>query len=150
MNNIETADNLVDVTRTLIGGFAATIVVTMMMYFGASMMIGAPMDIAGELSGMIGAPWILGMIMHFVLGTVIFSFAYAMIVVRLLPGPPAVRGMIWGVILWLIAMLMMGPAMGKGFFMGGMQPAGASLVGHLAFGIVLGLIIPISSKRATI
>ena len=47
--------------RFLIGGFAATIVITMMMYFGAPIMTEAPMDIAGELARMLGVPWMLGL-----------------------------------------------------------------------------------------
>lgn len=133
--------------RTLAGGLAATLVITAMMYFGAPMMTGAPMDIANELSAMLGVPWLLGMIMHFVLGTVIFSFAYALVVGPRLPGPAAIRGMIWGLVLWLVAMLAMSPMMGKGLFMGGMPPAIASLVGHLAFGLVLGLIVPVSARK---
>lgn len=138
----------IDIGRTLAGGFAATIVITLMMYFGASMMIGAPMDIAGELARMIGAPWIVGMLIHFVLGTVIFSFAYAMVAPRFLPGNAPIRGMLWGIALWLVAMLMMSPVMGKGLFMGAMPAAVASLVGHLAFGLTLGLIVPVPMKHA--
>lgn len=133
--------------RTLIGGLAATILLTAMMYFGAPKMIGAPMDIAGELSAMLKVPWLLGMVMHFVLGTVIFSFAYALVVGPRLLGHPAIRGMVWGFVLWLVAMLAMSPMMGKGLFMGGMPPAVASLIGHLAFGLVLGLIVPVSSRQ---
>ncbi|MGI9302834.1 MAG: DUF6789 family protein [Gammaproteobacteria bacterium] len=137
-----------DTGRVLIGGFAATIVITLMMYFGASMMTGAPLDIAGELSGMIGAPWIVGMVIHFALGTVAFSFAYAFVVCRFLPGSAALRGVMWGVILWLVAMLIMGPMMGKGLFMGATPAAIASLAGHIAYGLTLGLIVPIPPERA--
>lgn len=137
-----------ETARILIGGLAATIVITVMMYFGASMMTGAPMDIAGELARMIGAPWVLGMVIHFVLGTVVFSFAYTLVVSKFLLGNGVIRGLIWGVILWLIAMLMMGPMMGKGVFMGAMPAAIASLVGHLAYGLTLGLIVPIARTRS--
>ena len=136
-----------DTARILMGGFAATIVITFMMYFGASIMIGAPMDIAGELARMIGAPWILGMLIHFALGTATFSFAYAIVAPRFLPGNAAVRGLIWGVVLWLVAMLMMSPMMGKGLFMGATPAAVASLVGHLAYGLTLGMIVPSNTKH---
>lgn len=142
-----TTDN-VERTRIIIGGFVATIVITLMMYFGAAMMIGAPMDIAGELAGMIGAPWLLGMFMHFFLGTVIFSFAYAFVAPRFLPGNAPIKGMIWGVALWLVAMLMMSPMMGKGLFMGAMPAAVASLMGHLGFGLTLAMIVKIPAKQA--
>ena len=148
MNKATVTTTPVDVSRILIGGFVGTIAITLMMYFGASMMIGAPMDIAGELAGMIGAPWMLGMVMHFVLGTAIFSLAYAYAAPRFLLGSAPIRGMTWGVALWLVAMLMMSPMMGKGLFMGAMPAAIASLVGHLAYGLTLGMILTIPAKHA--
>jgi len=146
MNQIVEAISPPKVSRILFGGLAASIVITMMMYFGASMMLGAPMDIAGEIAQMIGTPWMLGMIMHFVLGTVVFSFAYAFVAPRFVWGNAPIRGMTWGVALWVVAMFMMSPMMGKGLFMGGMPPAIASLVGHLAYGLTLGVIVGIPAK----
>jgi len=148
MNQTISTTKPMNVGRILIGGFVATIVITLMMYFGASMMIGAPMDIAGELAGMIGAPWILGMVMHFVLGTAIFSFAYEFAAPRFIAGNAPIRGMIWGFALWVVAMTMMSPMMGKGLFMGAVPAAIASLVGHLAYGVTLGMIVTIPAKRA--
>jgi len=129
------------VSQILAGGFVGTIAITMMMYFGASMMLGAPMDIAGELAGMIGVPWMLGMVIHFALGTVVFSCAYGLAAARFLPRNGALSGLIWGVLLWLVAMLIMSPIMGKGLFMGAMPPAIASLTGHIAYGLILGVIV---------
>lgn len=146
MNQTTTVASPVTMSRMLMGGFVATIVMTLMMYFGASMMIGAPMDIAGELARMIGAPWMVGMVIHFVLGTAIFSFGYAIVAPRLLFGSAPIRGMTWGVALWLVAMLMMSPMMGKGLFMGAMPAAVASLMGHLGYGLTLGMIVPVSPK----
>lgn len=138
-----------DKTRILAGGIAATLVITMMMYFGASMMLGSPMDIAGELAGMIGAPWMVGMAAHVALGAVVFPFSYAVIAPAFLPGSSASRGLIWGFILWLVAMFIMSPMMGKGLFMGGMPPALASLAGHLAYGLTLGLIVAMPKKDSS-
>jgi len=129
------------VSQILIGGFVGTIFITLMMYFGASMMIGAPMDIAAELARMIGVPWMVGMVMHFILGTVVFSCAYGLVAARFLPGGGVVSGVMWGVFLWLVAMIMMSPMMGKGLFMGAMPPAMASLFGHMAYGLTLGKIV---------
>ena len=39
------------------------------------------------------------------------------------------------------------PMMGKAIFMGAMPPAVASLIGHLAYGLVLSLIVPVSARR---
>lgn len=133
--------------RILLGGFVSTVIVTMIMYVGARMMLGAPMDIAGELSKMLGMPWAVGMVMHFFIGTVVFAFAYALIVGPRLPANAVVRGVIWGAMLWLVAMLVMSPMMGKGFFMGAVPVAMASLMGHLVMGVVLALIVPVSARR---
>lgn len=129
------------VTQILAGGLVGTIAITVMMYFGAAMMLGAPMDIAGELARMIGVPWMLGLVIHFVLGTVVFSCAYGLVAEKFLPGSGALSGLAWGLLLWLVAMLMMSPMMGKGLFMGAMPPAIASLAGHIAYGLILGAIV---------
>lgn len=148
MNQIMAALVQIEKGRVLIGGVAATIIITMMMYGGASMMLGKPMDIAAELAQMIGVPWIFGMAIHVVLGIVAFSFAYVMIAPRFLPWNAAVSGLTWGFVLWLLAMLITSPMMGKGLFMGAMPVAVASLAGHLAYGLTLGLIVPIPRSDA--
>ncbi len=128
--------------RTVLGGFAGTVVMTLMMYF-VSPMMGVKMDIAASLGGMLGGSWILGMMMHFVNGTIIFPLIYAFLLFRLLPGSPLARGVSWGVILWILAQVMVMPMMGGGFFsskMGGMMAVMGSLMGHVVYGGLLGWI----------
>lgn len=128
--------------KTLIGGFVGTLVMTVMMYVTAPMM-GLNMDIAAMLGGMLGIGWAGGMLMHFVNGTVIFPLVYAFALYSRLPGSPIARGTAWGVILWLIAQVMVMPMAGAGLFsaaMGGMMAAGGSLVGHVIYGALLGVI----------
>jgi uncharacterized membrane protein YagU involved in acid resistance len=87
--------------------------------------------------------WAMGMVLHFVNGTLIFPLIYAFLLYRFLPGPPVVKGVVWGVALWLIAQLMLMPMMGAGLFSmkaGGMMAAVGSLVGHLVYGSLLGTI----------
>ena len=126
--------------KTLLGGIVATAVETLMMYKGATMMIGQPMDIALELSKMTGTPWMVGMIMHLLLGIVIFPLAYASVTRQWLPGPNVVRGILWGVVLWIVAMFVMSPMMGKGLFMGGMPQGVAAFLAHVVYGALLGVI----------
>ncbi|MBI2186483.1 MAG: hypothetical protein HYU37_05085 [Acidobacteria bacterium] len=128
--------------KTLIGGFVGTLVMTVMMYVTAPMM-GLNMDIAAMLGGMLGIGWAGGMLMHFVNGTVIFPLIYAFALYSRLPGSSIARGTAWGVILWLIAQVMVMPMAGAGLFsaaMGGMMAAGGSLVGHVIYGALLGVI----------
>lgn len=58
--------------KTILGGFVATLVMTLMMYDVAPMMLGRPMDVAAMLGSMLGGSWMMGMVMHFLNGTVIF------------------------------------------------------------------------------
>lgn len=100
-------------SRTVLGGLAGTIVMTLMMYF-VSPMMGVKMDIAASLGSMLGGSWTLGMMMHFLNGTIIFPLIYAFLLFRLLPGGPLTKGAIWGVILWLLAQVVVMPMMGAG------------------------------------
>ena len=129
-------------SRVFLGGLAATLAITMMMYLIAPMM-GLSMDIAKMLGSMLGGSWWAGMAMHFVLGAVVFPLAYAFVLYHFLPGSPTVKGIVFGVALWLLAQLVVMPMMGAGFFSsnaGGIMAAMGSLMGHLLFGSVLGFV----------
>ena len=132
--------------KAVLAGIVATAVETLMMYKGATMMIGQPMDIALELSNMMGVSWTVGMIMHVLLGIFIFPLAYASVARQWLPGPKVVRGVLWGLVLWVVAMFLMSPMMGKGFFMGGMPQGVAAFLAHVVYGALLGAI---AGKDAT-
>jgi uncharacterized membrane protein YagU involved in acid resistance len=100
------------------------------------------MDIAAMLGQMVGG-WAMGMAMHFINGTIIFPLIYALVLYRFLPGPPLVKGILFGAILWLIAQLMVMPMVGAGVFSsnaGGTMAAMGSLVGHTIYGALLGII----------
>jgi uncharacterized membrane protein YagU involved in acid resistance len=125
---------------------------TMIMY--AAPMMGMPkMDIAAMLGSMLNGgqmpqpssgSWLIGMMMHFVNGTIIFPLIYAYVLYRVLPGAPWLKGLTWGVILWLLAQLMVMPMMGMGFFSSNAPQAlmavMGSLLGHVIYGVVLGSI----------
>jgi uncharacterized membrane protein YagU involved in acid resistance len=128
--------------RAALGGFVGTLVMTAMIYFVAPM-VGLRMDIAAMLGSMLGGSWIAGMVMHFVNGSVIFPAIYVYALYAHLPGSPAVRGTVWGVALWLLAQTVVMPMMGAGLFssaMGGMMAAMGSLIGHVLYGSLLGII----------
>jgi len=82
----------------------------------------------------------MGMIMHLLLGIVIFSLAYASVARQWLPGPNVARGILWGLVLWIVAMFVMSPMMGKGLFMGGMPQGVAAFFAHAVYGALLGSI----------
>ena len=128
--------------RAALGGFVGTLVMSGMMYVVAPLM-GLHTDIAAMLGTMLGGSWTVGMMMHFVNGSVIFPAIYTYVLFAHLPGSPAIRGTIWGIVLWLIAQTVVMPMMGAGLFstaMGGGMAAMGSLIGHILYGSLLGVI----------
>lgn len=129
--------------RAIAGGFAGTVVMTLMMYYVSPMMMGMKMDIAAMLGSMLGGNWTAGMIVHFINGAVVFPAIYVYLLYERLPGSPVLRGAIWGTILWFLAQTVVMPMMGGGFFssqMGGAMAVMGSLIGHLIYGSLLGAI----------
>ena len=136
-------------SRAVLGGFVGTAAMTAMMYFVAPMM-GLRMDIAAMLGTMLGGSWTAGMMMHFVNGALIFPAIYAYVLSERIPGSGAIRGTVWGVTLWLVAQLVVMPMMGAGLFssnMGGAMAAIGSLVGHVLYGSLLGMIATAPQAR---
>ena len=126
--------------RAIVGGFVGTLALTFMMYKGAPMMGMMKLDMAARLGQILGS-WTAGMVMHFFIGTVVYALSYALLAYRFLPGPPVVKGLVWGAVLWLGLELVGMPMMGAGLFSmkaGGMKAAIPALVGHLVYGALLG------------
>ena len=138
------------IARVLLAGLAATLLLTLMMYKGAPMITGKAMDIAGELGAMMALPWGMGMAVHFILGVLMFPAAYVLFAQSRLPGTAVVTGILWGLLLWVVAMLIMSPMMGKGIFMGAAPAAITSLMGHAAYGGVLGAIIGSATSASAV
>jgi uncharacterized membrane protein YagU involved in acid resistance len=137
-----------NIGRAIGGGLVGTLAMTLMIYLVAPGM-GVKMDIAGSLAGMLGTSWTVGLIMHLINGAVIFPVIYALVLFRVLKGGPAAKGTEWGVILWLVAQLVVMPMLGAGVFsskMGGVMSVMASLIGHLAYGSLLGAVAGGASK----
>ncbi len=151
----------VNTGRAIGAGFIATLVMTMLIYMAPLM--GMPhMDIAamlgslmhgGQMPAVQSGPWWLGMVAHFMMGTLLFPLLYAYVIYGLLPGKPWARGLAWGFILWLLMMVMVMPMMGKGFFAGNTpQPflfMMGTLIGHLLYGAVLGAVAGSQASRLT-
>ncbi|MBE0437204.1 MAG: hypothetical protein IBX56_15535 [Methylomicrobium sp.] len=133
-----------NLTKILAGGFAGTLLMSLMMQYGAPMMVGQPMDIAAMIGNMMGGVYAIGMTMHIMLGVLVFPLLYALVMFRFLPGPPWLKGLLYGSILWFLAATMVMPMAGAGFFMseiGGIKAAMAALMGHWVYGGLLGAIV---------
>src|SRR5262245_38042141 len=131
-----------NMSRVFLAGFTGTVCITLMMYFVSPLMSGGPVDIAAMLSNLFGGSWVAGIIAHFIIGTLILPAIYAWFLFRVFTGGPAVRGMTWGLVLWMVSQGILMPLLGAGFFSaqaGGTRAALDSLIGHLTYGLILGV-----------
>ncbi|MDX2315085.1 MAG: hypothetical protein QNL90_13545, partial [Gammaproteobacteria bacterium] len=58
-----------------------------------------------------------------------------------LPGPGWLRGAIFLTLIYFVAMLVVMPILGQGFFLSSVQKAMVALVAHIVFGLSMGAII---------
>ena len=122
----------------VLAGLAGTAAMTVLMLM-APMMGMPPMNIGAMLGSVMGGSVMLGWVAHFMIG-VVLALGYAAVFATRLPGPPAVRGSLYSLLPWLMAQVIVMPMMGMGLFSGSMVAAGGSLIGHLVYGVVLGLV----------
>ncbi|HEY3412380.1 MAG TPA: DUF6789 family protein [Armatimonadota bacterium] len=151
MNNVSSG-------KAMVGGFVGTAVMTVMLY-AANMMGLVQMDLAGMVGSMMNGGhhppmmsgiWWLGMMVHFVNGSIVFPLVYTHFVHRILPGAPVVRGLLWGTALWLGMETMAFPMVGLGFF-GTKTPSPMMMVAgpmmlHIVYGAILGAIAGAPAK----
>ena len=127
--------------QVLIGGFAGTIVITLVMYYVAPLMMGGPMDIAATLADLTGTNRTVGMVIHLLLGGLLFPVVFHAMW-PMLPGAGWLKGLVFGMILAVLALVVVMPMAGMGLFMANHpQPAMAvmgSLIGHALYGLILG------------
>jgi len=80
----------------------------------------------------------LGWCLHFVIGMVL-AIIYAVAFDGRLPGPPVVRGAVYGALVFVVAQVVFMPLVGGGFFSrGDLELITGSLLGHLLYGGVIG------------
>jgi uncharacterized membrane protein YagU involved in acid resistance len=82
----------------------------------------------------------LGWVLHFVMG-ILLALLYAGVFDRRLPGPPLLRGLVYGGLVFAAAQLIFMPLVGGGVFShGDLELLTGSLIGHLVFGGLVGWI----------
>ena len=134
--------NTIKLKQALLGGIIATVVMTMLML--AAPMMGMPaMKIGNMMAGFMGIPIWLGWAMHLMIG-VIWAMVYVFMVKDRLTLSPAISGMLFALFPWILMQLIVMPMMGMGLFSADapnqMMMVIGTLVAHLVYGLVLGLI----------
>ncbi len=124
--------------KAIMAGLIGTLVMTVVGLYVAPMMGMKPSNPAEMLAMQMGGNMVLGWVAHFMIG-IILAVIYA-IVAPSIPGAPVVRGALFGIAPWLVAMVVMMPMMGMPMFTGTMVGALGSLMGHVIFGAVVGAV----------
>ena len=132
--------NNTKIKQALIGGIAATAVMTMIMLIAPVM--GMPdMKIGNMIAGFMGMPVWIGWAMHLMIG-IVWAMVYVFLVRDKLSISYALRGMLFALLPWVLMQLMVMPMMGTGIFSSNAPDAlkivMGTLMGHLVYGLVLG------------
>lgn len=143
--------------RGMIAGFVATVVLSALMLIKAMMGIMPALDLIQMLTGMahnmLGLPAnpAVGWVIHFMIGTVVWGIAFALLYEKLPGSSPTTKGIVFSVLAWLLMMLIPFPMAGAGLFgmkLGIMAPV-MTLVLHLVWGAVLGWTFGALSRSST-
>ena len=124
----------------MLAGFIATAVLSALMLMKSAMGIMPELDIARMLGEMMGGGPALGWIGHFFIGTVLWGTAFAFLAPYLPGDNQWVKGVSFGMVAWLLMMIMIMPMAGGGVFglrFGLMAPIMTAML-HAIFGAVLG------------
>lgn len=143
--------------RAIIAGFVATVVLSALMLIKSMMGVMPGLDIIQMLTGMahnmMGLPAnpAVGWMLHFLIGTVVWGIGFALLYKMLPGGSPVIKGIVFGVLAWLLMMLIPMPMAGAGLFgmkFGIMAPV-MTLVLHVIWGAVLGATFSGLSRSAS-
>ncbi|PSU58840.1 DUF6789 family protein [Photobacterium phosphoreum] len=136
-----------NVVKALVGGFLGTLAFTLMGKFLAPHLIGHSMDVAAIIAHMLGTSESIGLMMHFMVGTIVFPIGYLLMGYSRLPGSGWLRGLLFLIPIYLIAMTVVIPMAGKGLFFHSMPMSMVALMGHMVYGIILGAIVGTPKKN---
>lgn len=141
--------------RSMIAGFVATAVLSALMIMKGMMGVMPQLDVismlgkmAHDMMGMGGTG--LAWFIHFMIGTVLWGVLFALLYGKLPGGSAVAKGMSFGVLAWLLMMVLPMPMAGAGLFgmkIGMMAPV-MTLVLHLIFGAVMGFVFRALSPPA--
>jgi len=125
-----------------LAGLAGTLAMTMLMLIGPLM--GMPkMDMGsmlGPMNPIVALPYWVGWVMHFIIGIALAGI-YAAFLINILPLDGWKRGAVFSLAPFLMKEIIVSPMMGMGVFEGGdMLMIMGSLLGHLVYGGVMGLV----------
>jgi hypothetical protein len=107
-----------DVVKGMVAGAVATAALTLVMLFIKLVGFAPQLELPRLLLNLLDAPseYILGWIAHITIGSVILGGVFAQVEHRLGADTHTKGGILYGVIVWLVMMLVFMPAAGGGYF----------------------------------
>jgi uncharacterized membrane protein YagU involved in acid resistance len=132
--------------RAAVAGFVATAVMTALLLIEPS--VGLPKIAIGQIlstslglaSAHLSIGPAVGWTIHFAVG-IGLALLYAALFIHRLPGSPLGRGVLYGILVWIVAQLVFMPLVGAGVFSNGdVELLAGSLLGHLVYGGLTGWI----------
>jgi uncharacterized membrane protein YagU involved in acid resistance len=128
--------------QAIIGGIAGTAIITLAMFLLS--LAGMPdINYGGLLAQFTNTSVIIGWIMHFMVG-IALAFLYVYYFREFLPGPYWAKGMIFGVLPWVLTLIMLFPMVDTLDISAETQSPGifiiSTMVAYLAFGAVMALV----------
>ena len=133
--------------RALAAGFIATMLATVVLYYGAAAFGLKPYDMGALLAARMANNQMLGAMGHYVTGVIAYPAAF-LAFWRVLPGSYVSKGMVWGLIVFFLGHFLLLPVASGGFLADtfAWRTIIVSLFGHLVYGFVLtGVLGDISS-----
>lgn len=131
---------MTSLTRGVIAGLAATIVLSALMLMKSAMGLMPELDVIAMLGRMTGGGAAIGWLAHFMIGAVAWGGLFAVIEPNL-PGDNFwLKGVTFGIGAWVLMMVVVMPMAGAGLFgvnLGMVAPV-ITLLLHMVFGAVLG------------
>jgi uncharacterized membrane protein YagU involved in acid resistance len=128
----------INFSKAIVAGLTGTLAMTAAGVWVAPMMGILRMNPADMLAGPMGGSIVLGWVGHLMIGTIL-AIAYAAVSPRL-PGPCAVRGALYALAPFLMAQIIVMPMMGMPVFSGSLSLVAGSLIGHLIYGAIVGVV----------
>jgi hypothetical protein len=126
--------------RGIVGGIIAFLVFNILVHHVSNKFLGQPMDVALAMV-VLHLDLTVANIFRFIFGGFVFPIVYLAVFLPFVPLASAQRGLVFGGLLWLFVGLLVTPWAGPGWFFGGMKPALLSLMNHLIYGIILGVVV---------
>ena|SRR5579883_1952810 len=127
------------IVRAFIGGFFGTIALMVLLYYAAPA-IGVNMDWAGDIARTLQLSlWKPGMVAFFFLGTIILPIIYSYIFFRILPGATWLKGLEFGLVLWIVTEVLLRQQIPDQATAGALAFV-VTLIAQLVYGVVLGTI----------